>query len=136
MQTASGIGGGPLDFKVTFFPDHDGDGVLDGNDDCLTLKGVQRFGGCPPEIVPMFALALVWMRRSRLGGAAPRPSAWGWAPIIAGAASQLAGGYFHQQWFDGLALLPYLAGLALLFGGWRHLGWAWPSIAFLASFPR
>jgi exosortase len=80
----------------------------------------------------MFALALLWMRRSRLGGAAPRPSAWGWAPIIAGAASQLAGGYFHQQWFDGLALLPYLAGLALLFGGWRYLGWAWPPIAFLA----
>jgi hypothetical protein len=52
-QTASGIGGGPIDLTVTFFPDHDGDGVLDGNDDCPTLKGVQRFGGCPPEIVPI-----------------------------------------------------------------------------------
>jgi exosortase len=83
-------------------------------------------------LVPMFALALLWMRRSRLGGAAPRPSAWGWAPIMAGAAVHLGGGYFHSGWFDGLALLPYLGGLALLFGGWRYLGWAWRSIAFLA----
>lgn len=53
VQTASGIGGGPIDFKVTFFPDHDGDGVLDLQDDCPTLKGVQRYGGCPPSIIPV-----------------------------------------------------------------------------------
>jgi hypothetical protein len=28
--------------------------------------------------------------------------------------------------------LPYLAGIALLLGGWQTLQWAWPSIAFLA----
>jgi exosortase len=31
----------------------------------------------------------------------------------------------------GLALLPYLAGICLLVGGWRILEWAWLSIAFL-----
>jgi exosortase len=82
--------------------------------------------------VPVFALSLLWMRRSRLVGSAPRPSAWGWALILMGAALQLGGGYYRLGWFDGLALLPYLGGLALLCGGWRFLGWAWPSIAFLA----
>jgi exosortase len=82
--------------------------------------------------VPMFALALLWMRRSRLEGSAASPSLWGLVPMAMGAALHLAGGYFRLDWFDGLALLPYLCGLALLLGGWRYLGWAWPSIAFLA----
>jgi exosortase len=82
--------------------------------------------------VPMFSLALLWMRRSRLEGAAPSPSWWGLAPVATGAALQLAGGYYRVEWFEGLALLPYLGGLALLLGGGRTLGWAWPSVAFLA----
>jgi exosortase len=82
--------------------------------------------------VPIFASALLWMRRARLEGAAPGPSAWGLALVAVGAAVQLAGGYFGVEWFAGLALLPYLGGLTLLLGGWRFLGWAWPSIAFLA----
>jgi hypothetical protein len=52
VQTAAGIGGGQLDLKVTFFPDHDGDGTLDLVDQCEALKGVDRFAGCPPTIVP------------------------------------------------------------------------------------
>ena len=40
--------------------------------------------------------------------------------------------YFRVGTLEGLALLPYLGGLALLLGGWRILEWAWPSIAFLA----
>jgi exosortase len=54
------------------------------------------------------------------------------AALAIGAALQAAGGYFGVEWLVGLALLPYLGGLALLLGGWRILGWAWPSIAFLA----
>ena len=52
VQTAAGIGGGQLDVKVSFFPDHDGDDTLDLNDHCPTLKGVPAFAGCPPTIVP------------------------------------------------------------------------------------
>ncbi len=51
--------------------------------------------------------------------------------ITIGTALQLGGGYYRLGWFDGLALLPYLAGLTLLYGGWQFLRWAWPSIAFL-----
>jgi exosortase len=82
--------------------------------------------------VPMFAMALLWMRRSRLEGPAASPSLWGLVPVAMGAALHLAGGYFRLDWFDGLSLLPYLCGLTLLLGGRRYLGWAWPSIAFLA----
>ena len=82
--------------------------------------------------VPMFALALLWMRRARLDGVKPSNSTWGLAFVGLGAAIQLAGGYFRIGSLEGLALLPYLGGLALLLGGWRILDWAWPSIAFLA----
>jgi len=80
----------------------------------------------------MFSLALLWMRRARLDGAQPSKSAWGLAFVGLGAAVQLAGGYFRIGTLEGLALLPYLGGLALLLGGWRILEWAWPSIGFLA----
>lgn len=45
---------GRLSLQVTFFPDHDGDGVLDEQPDhCPFLPGVLRFGGCPPTINPI-----------------------------------------------------------------------------------
>jgi exosortase len=83
--------------------------------------------------VPMFSLALLWMRRARLmTGVMPGKSTWGLAFVGLGAALQLAGGYLHIDTLEGCALLPYLGGLALLLGGWRALEWAWPSILFLA----
>lgn len=81
--------------------------------------------------VPIFALALLWMRRSPTDHPATRPSTWGLASLAMGSAFQLAGAYFRAEWFDGVAILPYLAGLALLIGGWECLRRVWPSIAFL-----
>ncbi len=82
--------------------------------------------------VPIFALALLWLRRTRLDGVKPRQSTWGLAFVVLGAIAQLVGGYFRIGTLEGLALLPYLGGLALLLGGRRVLEWAWPSIGFLA----
>jgi hypothetical protein len=42
--------GGPVTLKVDFFPDADADGVLDALDKCRTTAGIERFGGCPPEL--------------------------------------------------------------------------------------
>lgn len=53
LATASGgFDSGRLEVSVTFFPDHDGDGVFDELDHCPLLPGVRRFGGCPPALNP------------------------------------------------------------------------------------
>jgi exosortase len=82
-------------------------------------------------LVPLFALALLWMRRPRALGPEFQPSNWGLPVIALGAAVQLVGGYFRINSIAGFAFLPYLAGIALTLGGWPMLKWAWPSIAFL-----
>jgi exosortase len=82
--------------------------------------------------VPVFSVALLWMRRGRLDGVKPGTSDWGLGFLALGGAVQLLGGYFHLATIEGLALLPYLSGLALLLGGRRILRWVWPSVAFLA----
>jgi hypothetical protein len=43
--------GGALDFSFEFFADSDGDRTLDeAPDKCLRLRGIPRFGGCPPLV--------------------------------------------------------------------------------------
>lgn len=83
-------------------------------------------------LVPMFAAALLWLRRRRLDTPGPRPSAWGIPLVAAGAALRLAGAYIYLEWLEAISLLPVIAGLCVLLGGRTALGWAWPSIAFLA----
>ena len=41
---------GPLNFTLEYFPDADGDGVLDALDKCPATPGIERFGGCPPSL--------------------------------------------------------------------------------------
>jgi exosortase len=82
-------------------------------------------------LVPIFALALLWLRRGRLKPLEAAGQAWGVVIIGLGAAVQLVGGYFGTESIQGFALLPYIAGISMLLGGWPALGWAWPSIAFL-----
>jgi exosortase len=82
-------------------------------------------------LVPMFALALLWLRRQRIAAGSLQSSWWGVLLIGAGSALQIAGAYVYIDWVSGLALLPYLAGLCALVGGGPLLRRAWPSIAFL-----
>jgi len=43
--------GGPVRREFTYFPDTDGDGILDdAPDKCRKQPGISRFGGCPPEL--------------------------------------------------------------------------------------
>lgn len=81
-------------------------------------------------LVPAFAGYLLWHRRDRLTGFGA-PSAWGAALVAAGAALKLVGARYYVSWFDALSLLPMLAGLALLVGGWPVLRWSAASVAFL-----
>jgi exosortase len=82
-------------------------------------------------LVPLFSIALLWMRAPQIKGVQMQPSTWGLVLIALGAFFQLFGGYFRVNSCEGFSLLPYLAGVALLLGGKPMLKWAWPSIAFL-----
>ncbi len=82
-------------------------------------------------LVPFFSLFLLWHRRQYLATVDWKPNWWGLAFIAVAVALRLTDGFFFVRWFDTLSLLPCLAGLCLLLGGWTALRWAWPAIAFL-----
>jgi exosortase len=82
-------------------------------------------------LVPAFAAFLLWARRDRFVPAAMRPSWWGAAFLLGGLVMRLGGTFFHFEWFDPLSLLPSLAGVCLLLGGWAALRWCGPAILFL-----
>jgi len=82
-------------------------------------------------LVPIFALALLWLRPSGLRLSNISGSSWGLLLVGMAAVVQLLGGYFLAVPVEGFALLPYLAGLSLLIGGWPALKWSWLSITFL-----
>ena len=83
-------------------------------------------------LVPLFALALLWLRRERLTAVSFQLNWWGVPLVAIGVALYLAGAYGYFDWLEGVSLLPCLAGVAVLLGGRRALAWAWPAIAFLA----
>jgi exosortase len=82
-------------------------------------------------LVPLFAVALLWMRRDLIPKVSSGPCWGGLWLLLAGAALRLAGGYFWLPYLDPFSLLPTLAGLCVLLGGWPALRWAWPSVGFL-----
>ncbi len=82
-------------------------------------------------LVPVFAASLLWIRREQLNQAKLSPSWWGLALLLTGIGLRLCSAWFYVDWFDFLSLLPCLAGICVLLGGWAALRWAWPAIAFL-----
>jgi exosortase len=82
-------------------------------------------------LVPLFAVALLWLRRDRCDPTKMQPTWWGAAIVAAGCLIRLGGGYYYYFWLERIALLPIVVGLAMTLGGWAALRWSWPSIAFL-----
>ncbi len=82
-------------------------------------------------LVPPFALLLLWMRRKMLRDVTWAGSRWGLALLGVCAGMRWAAGYFYYELLDPLSLVPCLAGLVLLLGGWSAIRWAWPAIAML-----
>lgn len=83
-------------------------------------------------LVPLFALFLLWTRKERIVGHGQlKPNFWALAFLAVGVGVRFAGVYLYNDWLEGISLLPCLAGVTLLAGGWRMLGWAWPAILFL-----
>jgi exosortase len=82
-------------------------------------------------LVPVFACALLWLRRGMLKGRPFQPSAWGLALVALAAAMRLVPLWYGFSVTDRYSIIPTLAGLILGVGGWTALRWAWPGIAFL-----
>jgi exosortase len=79
--------------------------------------------------VPLFAAALLWLRRDQVPQLSP--SWWGLAILAGAALLRLAAAYIYLEALDAFSLLPALAGACVLLGGWPAWRWAWPGIAFL-----
>jgi exosortase len=101
-----------------------------------TLVAVSQKWGHDPQyshgyLVPAFAVVLLYLRRGLMPKAWPAPCWWGVGLVLVGVLMRLAGAYVYLDWLDAASLVPCLAGLFLLFGGWKALHWSWPAIAFL-----
>jgi exosortase len=101
-----------------------------------TLVDVKRHWDSDPlyshgYLVPGFAALLLWLRKDMLRGQNLRPSVWGLALVALGAAMRLVPLWYGFTVADRYSILPTLAGLCMVFGGWPALRWAWPGVAFL-----
>jgi exosortase len=84
-------------------------------------------------LVPLFALALLWLRWQPSTMLDARPSWWGGLALIAiGVAFRLTGAFIYFDWLEAISLLPILTGIVALTAGRAGVRWAWPSVAFLA----
>ena len=72
-------------------------------------------------LVPGFAALLLWLRKDMLRGQNLRPSVWGLALVALGAAMRLVPLWYGFTVADRYSILPTLAGLCMVFGGWPAL---------------
>lgn len=81
--------------------------------------------------VPLFALALLWLRRDMMDPL-PRRGSWWAVPVFAlWAGVRLFSAYYYYLTLDPASIVLFFAGLTLALGGWRAMRWAWPAILFL-----
>ncbi len=101
----------------------------------VTLGNMATLWGRDPQyshgyLVPLFALYLLWLRRE-LWPNAFRPSWLGAPLLLVGILTRFGGAFAGSPWLDAISLLPTLAGVWLMLGGWPTLRWSWPAIGFL-----
>jgi exosortase len=82
-------------------------------------------------LVPIFAGALLWLRRAKFPSTSIHPSWYGVPLLLLGVAIRLVGTHYYFVWFDAISLIPCIAGLFWIVGGWAVCRWALPAIAFL-----
>jgi exosortase len=86
-------------------------------------------------LVPPFAAYLLWRRRSMIPATISYPDSWG-LPFLAVAAGlslrELADLNYGKEIARGFAIILGFTGiLAMFFGRWKALKWAWPGLVFL-----
>ncbi|MDZ7617802.1 MAG: exosortase/archaeosortase family protein [Patescibacteria group bacterium] len=81
--------------------------------------------------VPAFSLVLLWARRDMIKPWPEKGSWWGLAFFALFGLFVVASDYFPYASPVRMSIIPFLAGTALIVGGWRGLHWSWPAIVFL-----
>lgn len=86
-------------------------------------------------LVPFFSAWLLWFRKDLL---ASTPKI-GWSSVLIGVslilfafATRCGGIYMRMITVQAASILPCVAGIVFLCGGWPAFHWAWPSVLFLA----
>jgi exosortase len=82
-------------------------------------------------LIPIFTGVLIAMRREPFE---PVPTSVRWAGVgivVAGIAMRLFASYHHLNTPDMLSIIPVLAGVFVIAGGWSALRWAGAPLAFL-----
>jgi exosortase len=80
-------------------------------------------------VVPVLAVAVLLFRRKMI---AFGPGAWWSVPFfVAGAVFRVLEARYFFPWFGPFSLVPTLAGVTLVAGGWPLLRWAWPGLTML-----
>ncbi|MHB8866411.1 MAG: exosortase/archaeosortase family protein [Pirellulaceae bacterium] len=82
-------------------------------------------------LVPLFAGYLLWHRREMVQAIRYRGSWWGWVLIAIAAVMRWGSVYLFLKLPDPASLIPCLAGVVLVIGGWAALRWSWPALFFL-----
>jgi exosortase len=82
-------------------------------------------------LVPPFAVGLLWARRDRFPERTRPAPAAGFALLALAVLGRVIGGAIYFDWLEQIALLPFLAGLLVTFGGWPVFRWAAAPLLFL-----
>ncbi len=82
-------------------------------------------------LVPAFSVFLLWIRRKMIP---PAPWKFAWSGVVLIALSgllYLTAGVLGFNLIIAFAMIPCVAGIVLMLGGWPMMRWAWPAILFL-----
>lgn len=83
-------------------------------------------------IVPLIAVGITWYRLQQHSLAQLRRSALGIVLLAAGLATHIGSGLYYYEWADAMSIVPSVAGVVLLVGGFALLKATWPAVLFLA----
>ncbi len=86
-------------------------------------------------LVPAFAIWLLWHRRNLFPSPMPPVSMsavlMGGGLIVAATAIRCLGIYTRTITIEAVSVVPCIAGVVLLCGGWSVVRWSWPAVLFL-----
>ena len=82
-------------------------------------------------MIPLVAVAIVWMRGVPTDDQSLNPSWWGLPMLVTGLLLKLVGRFYYFESLEAVSLIPVAAGACLMLAGVRLFRSLWPAIVFL-----